>query len=173
MARKKNQRSSTGTSEGVFMRLRRVGRFGTTGTLVAGALGASIVFTPSSASAESAWECYGTQVKRCAAVWWDETADTYRARAKITDVAGGGSYQVKVTNVKLQRFSIDSGWVTLRTAKDGDGWHGTEDFAGTSSVNPCNWPRQSFGVVATFSWKGAGSGERTWRPNNSWGLVCD
>ncbi|MFI6119420.1 hypothetical protein ACIBCU_06135 [Streptomyces sp. NPDC051064] len=154
------------------MRFKRVGRFGTTGALVAASLGASIVLTPSSASAESAWECYGTQVKRCAAVWWDETADTYRARAKITDVAGGGSYQVKVTDVKLQRFS-GSGWVTLRTAADGDGWKDTEDLAGTTTVDPCRWPTSSFGVVATFSWKGASSGEKTWRPDNSWALLCD
>ncbi|WP_326770580.1 hypothetical protein OG978_43270 (plasmid) [Streptomyces sp. NBC_01591] len=154
------------------MRLKRAGRFGTTGALVAAALGASIVITPSPASAASEWKCYGTAVKRCATVWWDETADTYRARAKITDVAGGGSYQVKVTNVKLQRFTSTGSWVTLRTAKDYDGWHGTEDLAGTSTVNPCNWPQSSFSVVATFSWKGAASGEKTWRPNTSWALLC-
>ncbi|GAA2628520.1 hypothetical protein [Streptomyces vastus] len=146
--------------------------FRTTGALVAAALGASIVITPSSASAASDWECYGTQVKRCATVWWDETADTFRARAKITDVAGGGSYQVKVTNVKLLRTS-SSDWVTVRSAKDYDGWHGTEDLAGTSTVNPCSRPRESFSVVATFSWKGASSGEKTWRPNHAWGHLCD
>lgn len=154
------------------MGLKRAGRSATIGALAAGTLGASIVPTPAPASADSAWECYGTQVKRCATVWWDETADTYRARAKITDVAGGGSYQVKVTNVKLQRFG-GNGWVTMRTAKDGDGWHGTEDLAGTTTVNPCSWPKSTFGVVATFSWKGASTGEKTWRPDNSWGHFCD
>ena len=153
------------------MRLKRVGRFGTTGALVAAALGASIVFTPSSASAASEWECYGTQVKRCATVWWDQTADTYRARAKITDVAGGSSYQVKVTNVKLLT-TTSSDWVTVRSTKDYDGWHGTEDSAATVTVNTCNWPQQPFAVVATFSWKGASSGEKTWRPNHSWGNPC-
>jgi hypothetical protein len=59
--------------------------FRTTGALVAAALGAAIVITPSSASAASEWYCYGTQVKRCATVRWDETAGTYRARAKITE----------------------------------------------------------------------------------------
>lgn len=39
----------------VFMRLGRVGRFGITGALVAASLGASIVFTPASASAASDW----------------------------------------------------------------------------------------------------------------------
>ncbi|MEV1084995.1 hypothetical protein AB0I98_43425 [Streptomyces sp. NPDC050211] len=153
------------------MRLKRVGRFGTTGALVAAALGASIVFTPSSASAVSEWKCYGTQVKRCATVWWDEAADTYRARAKITDVAGGGSYQVKVTNVKLLRFNGSEN-VTVRAAADTDGWHATEDWAGTTAVNPCDWD-QSFSVVATFSWRGAASGEKTWSPNTGWSHMCD
>jgi hypothetical protein len=155
------------------MRLKRVARLGTTGALVAAALGASIVVTPTSASAESVWECYGTAVKRCAAVWWDETADTYRARAKITDVAGGAAYQVKVIDVKLLRFSSAHEWVTMRTSADHDGWHDTQDLAGTTTVNPCSWPRSSFTVQATFSWKGASSGEKTWRPNNSWALLCD
>ncbi len=145
--------------------------FRTTGALVAAALGASIVFTPSSASADSEWECYGTQVKRCATVWWDEAASTYQARAKITDVAGGGSYQVKVIDVKLQRYNGSEN-VTVRSADDHDGWHGTEDLAVTTTVNPCNWD-QSFSVVATFSWKGASSGEKTWSPNMGWSLMCD
>ncbi|MFI6085633.1 hypothetical protein ACIBBB_32530 [Streptomyces sp. NPDC051217] len=153
------------------MRLKHVGRFGTTGALVAAAFGASIVFTPVSASADSDWKCYGTGVKRCATVWWDETAGTYRARAKITDVAGGGSYEVKVTNVKLERTS-GGDLITVRTAADTDGWHDTEDLAGTTTVGPCNWPGESLRVVATFSWKGAGTGEKTWRPNHSWGQVC-
>ncbi|MCG5217012.1 hypothetical protein [Streptosporangium sp. KLBMP 9127] len=146
--------------------------FRTTGVLVAAALGASIVIIPSSASAASDWKCYGTQVKRCATVWWDQTADTFRARAKITDVAGGGSYQVKVTNVKLLRTS-GSDYVTVRSTKDYDGWHGTEDSAATATVDPCKFPRQSYAVVATFSWKGASSGEKTWRPNQAWGHLCD
>ncbi|MEU6676657.1 hypothetical protein [Streptomyces sp. NPDC046853] len=152
------------------MGLKRVGRLATTGALVASALGASIVFTPSSASAASEWQCYGTQVKRCATVWWDEAKDTYRARAKITDVAGGGSYQVKVTNVKLRRFNGDK-WVTVRTAADTDGWHGTEDVAATKAIDPCV-SKQSFDVVATFSWKGRSSGEKTWSPDMSWSLLC-
>ncbi|MFD6277532.1 hypothetical protein ACFWFI_18465 [Streptomyces sp. NPDC060209] len=155
------------------MRYKRVRRLGTTGALVAAALGTSIVFTPSSASAAGDWWCYGAQVKRCVTVWWDETADTYRARAKITDVAGGGSYQVKVNNVKLQRTSSTGGYVTLRSTTDNDGWHDAEDLAGTTTVNPCAWPQQSFSVVATFSWKGASSGVKTWRPNNAWGHLCD
>lgn len=145
--------------------------FRTTGALVAAALGASILITPSSASAASDWKCYGTQVKRCATVWWDQTTDTYRARAKITDVAGGGSYQVKVTDVKLLRIN-KSDYVTVRSAKDHDGWHDTEDSAATVTVDPCS-PEQSYAVVATFSWKGASSGEKTWRPNQAWGHVCD
>ncbi|MGW4232257.1 hypothetical protein ACWEF9_23715 [Streptomyces sp. NPDC004980] len=154
------------------MSLKRTSQFGTTGALVAAALGTSIVLTPSSASAASKWHCYGTAVKRCATVWWDEATDTYRARARITDVAGGGSYQVKVTHVRLQRFTSNGDWVTLRTAKDGDGWHDTQDLAGTTTVNPRNWPRSSFSVVATFSWKGAASGEKTWRPKHSWAHSC-
>ena len=150
------------------MGLKRAGRFGTVGALVAGTLGASIVLTPASASAESAWECYGTAVKRCAAVWWDETADTYRARAKITDVAGGAAYQVKVTNVKLERYPAGKR-VTMRTAQDYDGWHGTGDSATTSSINACKYPHDSYRVVATFSWKkGKASEDRTWRPDMSW-----
>lgn len=158
------------------MRFKRVGRFGTTGALVAAALGASVVFTPSSASAESEWECFGTQVKRCATVWWDRTADTYRARAKITDVAGGSSYQVKVTNVKLQNYSNTAGgwaWVTVRSTKDYDGWHDTEDLAATVTVNPCKWPNPVFRVVVTFSLKGASSGEKTWSPEQGWVHACE
>ncbi|TMR88766.1 hypothetical protein [Nonomuraea basaltis] len=148
--------------------------FRTTGALVAAALGASILITPSPASATSdwVWKCYGTQVKRCATVVWDQTADTFRARAKITDVAGGGSYQVKVTNVKLLRTNR-SDYVTVRSAKDYDGWHDTEDSAATVTVDPCSFPGESFTVVATFSWKGASSGEKTWRPNQAWGHLCD
>ncbi|MDP4510701.1 hypothetical protein [Nonomuraea turcica] len=145
--------------------------FRTTGVLAAAALVASIVITPSSASAASDWKCYGTQVKRCATVVWDRTAGTFRAQAKITDVAGGGSFQVKVTDVKLLRTK-ESDYVTVRSAKDYDGWHDTEDFAATATIDPC-FPGQSFTVVATFSWKGASSGEKTWRPNWAIGNVCD
>ncbi len=155
------------------MRLKRVGRFGTVGGLVAAALGSSIVFTPSSASADSDWWCYGTQVERCATVWWDQTTDTFEARAMITDVAGGGSFEVTVTDVQLQRTDgSNPGFVTLRSADDHDGWHDTEDSAATSAVDPCNFPRQSYSVVATFRWRGADSGEKTWRPDNVWSLLC-
>ncbi|MGW6269192.1 hypothetical protein [Streptomyces sp. NPDC055060] len=152
------------------MGLKRVGRLSTTGALVTAALGASIVFTPSSASAASEWQCSGTQVKRCATVWWDEANDTYRARAKITDVAGGGSYQVAVTNVKLRRYDGEK-WVTVRTSADSDGWHGTEDAAATTTIDPCV-SKQSFDVVATFRWKGTSSGTKTWNPNMGWSLLC-
>jgi hypothetical protein len=145
--------------------------FRTTGALVAAALGASIVLIPTPASADSDWRCYGTQVRRCATVYWDQAADTFRARAKITDAAGGGSFQVKVTNVKLQR-AVSGDYVTVRTAADTDGWHGTEDRASTTSVDPCN-PRHTYSVVATFSWRGADSGERTWRPDAGWLLSCN
>jgi hypothetical protein len=155
------------------MRFKRVGRFGTIGALVAAALGASIVFTPSSASAASEWKCYGTQVKRCATVWWDETDDTYRARAKITDVAGGGSFQVAVTDVKLRRSNGTGGYVTLRSTDDHDGWHDTQDLAATTAVDPCNFPRLSYTVVATFRWRGADSGQRTWSPDMAWTHYCD
>lgn len=97
------------------MRLKGVRRSGIVGAVIAAAVGALIVFVPSSASADSDWWCFGTQVKRCATVWWDETADTYQARAKITDVAGGGAYGVRVTDVKLQRTDGGAGYVTLRT----------------------------------------------------------
>ncbi|MFH8754732.1 hypothetical protein [Streptomyces atroolivaceus] len=153
------------------MRFRRVGRLGTTGALTAAALGASIVFIPSSASAASDWKCYGTAVKRCATVWWDQAADTFRAQAKITDVAGGAAYQVKVIDVKLQRTD-KAEYVTVRSTADHDGWHDTEDLANTTTVDPCSWKGESFSVVATFSWKGASSGEKTWRPNQAWGHLC-
>lgn len=77
------------------MRLNGVRRFGIVGAL--------IVFVPSSASAAKRLVVPRHRGKRCATVWWDESADTFRARAKITDVAGGGNYEVRVTNVKLQR----------------------------------------------------------------------
>ncbi|MGP3966548.1 hypothetical protein [Streptomyces sp. 6N223] len=147
--------------------------FRTTGALVAAALGASIVLTPTPASAGIAWTCYGSQVKRCAAVSWDNTTGYLQARAKIIDVAGGGSYQVKVTNVKLLRTDGTGGWVTLRHAADTDGWHGTEDKASTTSVEPCNFPEQSYSAVATFSWRGAGSGEKTWNPSEMMIPYCE
>jgi hypothetical protein len=28
-------------------------------------------------------------------------------------------------------------------------------------------------VVATFSWRGASTGQETWRPGNSWVLLCE
>jgi hypothetical protein len=136
--------------------------FRTTGALVVAALVASIVLIPSPASAGIAWDCYGTQVKRCAAVEWSNTTGDLRGRAKIVDVAGGGSYQVKVTDVRLVRTDGSGGYVTLRHSADTDGWHGTEDKASTTSVEECNFPRQTYSVVATFSWRGASSGERTW-----------
>ena len=154
------------------MRLKAVRRFGTAGAVIAAAAGALTVFVPSSASAASDWWCHGTAVQRCATVWWDETADTYRARAKITDVDGGGDYEVRVVDVKLQRTSDSGAWVTLRTNTDGDGWHATEDWAGTTTVDPCDYPRQSYSVVATFYWRGASAGQETWRPNNAWGHLC-
>ena len=153
------------------MRFKVVRRFGVVGAVVAAVAGALMVVVPSSASADSEWQCHGTAVVRCATVWWDEVADTYRARAKITDAAGGGNYEVRVIDVKLQRTS-NSGWVTMRTKADGDGWHATEDLAGTTTVDPCDYPNQSYGVVATFYWRGAGTGHETWRPNHSWSMLC-
>jgi hypothetical protein len=151
------------------MRLKAVRQFGFVGAV----LGALIVFVPSSASAASDWWCHGTAVKRCATVWWDEPADSFRARAKITDVAGGGNYEVRVINVKLQRTDRGGPFVTLRTKADGDGWHDIEDLAGTSAINPCDNLHESYSVVATFYWRGATSGQETWRPNNAWGYLCD
>jgi hypothetical protein len=153
------------------MRLKGVRRFGVVGAVVAAVAGALMVTTASSAAADSEWKCHGTAVVRCATVWWDEVADTYRARAKITDVAGGGNYEVRVVDVKLQRTS-NNGWVTVRTKADGDGWHDVQDLAGTTAVDPCNYPRQSYGVVATYYWRGASTGQETWRPNHSWGHLC-
>ena len=154
------------------MRLKDVRRFGAAGAVIAALAAALIVVVPSTAAADSEWWCHGTAVKRCATVWWDDTADTYRARAKVTDVAGGGNYEVRVVDVKLQRTSTAGGLVTVRTKADGDGWHDTEDLAGTTTVDPCNYPKQSYGVVATFYWRGAGTGHETWRPNHSWGMLC-
>lgn len=154
------------------MRLKAVRRFGVLGAVVAAVVGALTVFVPSSAAAESEWKCHGTAVQRCATVWWDEADDTYRARAKITDAAGGGNYEVRVVNVKLQRTSGSGELVTLRTNADGDGWHATEDLAGTTKFDPCIYPRVSYSVVATFYWRGATTGQETWRPNNGWSLLC-
>ena len=72
--------------------------------------------------------------------------------------------------MKLLRTS-GSDWVTVRSATDRDGWRRTEDLAGTTTVGTCDFPRQSYSVVATFSWKGASSGEKTWRPNQAWGHI--
>jgi hypothetical protein len=153
------------------MRLKRVRRFGVAGVVVAAATTALVVSVPSTASAAGDWKCFGTAVKRCATVWWDEAADTYQARAKITDVAGGRDYEVKVTNVKLLRTN-KAEWVTVRTNADTDGWHATEDSAGTSTVDPCSYPGQSYSVEATFSWRDGNSGEDVWRPSHSWGHLC-
>ncbi|MEV4998512.1 hypothetical protein ACFVTT_10295 [Streptomyces niveus] len=152
------------------MKFKRMSRFGTTGALVAAAFASSIVLTPATASADSDWKCYGKQVKRCVTVLWDQDADTYQGRAKITDVAGGGNYNVKVNNVKLQRFN-GTKWVNVRTKADNDGWHATEDLAGTATVDPC-LSKQAFRVVATFGWRGAGSGDKTWSPDWSWVHMC-
>ncbi|MBK1787426.1 hypothetical protein [Prauserella cavernicola] len=154
------------------MRSKRLRRAGTSGALVAAALGTSMVVAPASASAVSEWKCYGTQVERCATVWWDEAEDTYRARAKITDMPGGGAYEVKVTNVKLINFDGDR-LVTVKSKQDYDGWHDTEDLAGTATVDPCDYGNPSFEVKATFSWRGAGSGEKTWSPDQGWSMFCD
>lgn len=155
------------------MRLKVACGAGGVSAVIAAVVGALIVFVPSSASAASDWWCHGTAVERCATVWWDEAADTFRGRAKITDVDGGGNYEVRVIDVKLQRTSSSGAWVTVRIAADGDGWHATEDLAGTSTVDPCDYPGQGFSVVATFYWRGATSGQKTWRPSNAWGHLCD
>lgn len=151
------------------MRFKHLGRMGATGGLVAAALATSIVVTPSSASAaDDGWLCYGKEVKRCAMVYWDNSNRTFRAKAKITDVAGGGNYSVKVTNVKLERYPAGKR-VTMRTTKDYDGWHSTGDSAATSSVSACKYPHDSWRVVATFSWrKGTASEDKAWRPDMSW-----
>lgn len=150
------------------MKLKHVGRVGATGGLVAAALATSVVIAPSSASAADSWQCYGKEVRRCATVSWDNASKTFRAKAKITDVAGGGDYQVKVTDVKLERYPAGKR-VTMRTAQDYDGWHGTGDSATTGSINACKYPHDSYRVVATFSWKkGKASEDRTWRPDMSW-----
>jgi hypothetical protein len=61
----------------------------------------------------------------------------------------------------------------LRHAADTDGWHGTEDKAGTTSIEPCNFPEQSYSVVATFSWRGASSGEKTWHASDAMIPYCE
>lgn len=155
------------------MRLDAVRRFGVVGAAAAAVASALTISVPSQAAADSDWWCHGTAVKRCATVWWDETNDTFSARAKITDVAGGGNYEVRVVDVKLQRTDYSGEYVTLRTKADTDGWHDVEDSAATSTVDPCNYPKQSTVVVATFAWRGATTGQETWRPNNAWGMLCD
>lgn len=147
-------------------------RFGVASAMITAVVGALLVFVPSSASAASDWMCKGIVVKRCAYVMWDRTDDTYQARARVTDVAGGGDSDVLVIDVKLQRSNGTGGWVTLRTKADRDGWHGTEDVANTSSVDPCNYPRQSYRVVATYHWRGAANGSETWSPDMSWTHQC-
>jgi len=147
------------------MRLRVVG-------VVAAVLGAPFVVVPSSASAAEDWWCHGTAVERCATVSWDRSNDTFRARTKITDADGGGNYEVRVVEVKLQR-TRGADLVTVRNADDYDGWHDVQDLAGTTAIDPCSVPGQSYRVVATFSWRGASTGRETWSPSNTWGFLCD
>jgi hypothetical protein len=147
------------------MRLKVVG-------VVGAVLGALFVVPPSSASAEEDWWCHGTAVERCATVSWDRSNDTFRARARITDAAGGGNYEVRVVDVKLQR-TRGADLVTVRTADDYDGWHDVQDLAATTAVDPCSVPGQSYRVIATFSWRGASTGQETWRPDNTWGFHCE
>lgn len=128
-------------------------------------LGALIVFVPSSASAATDWYCKGEAVKRCVTVVWDASARTYRARAVIRDVEGGGNFNVRVQNVKLLRYRGD--WETVRTGPDLDGYHASEDLARTDTARPCSWTYRTFSAKATFSWTGASSGSETWQPSFS------
>lgn len=143
------------------------------GPLLAALVGALMsIGVAAPAQAGTDWYCTGKAVKRCATIYWNRDTDRYQGRAKIIDVDGGKNYRVLVKDITVRRFT-GSGYVTVRSAGDYDGWFGRADHGRTTYFNPCKWPTNSFEVHATFSWKNAsGKTTRRWAAPMAWAHSC-
>lgn len=114
------------------------------------ALGATMLAaTPAAADGD---RCVGQDVKRCIRV--QQSGGTYFAHAGIEDLQG--EYQVKVSNIALQRWN-GSSWVTVKSNSDGDGWFNVRD-AGNTGTYSCTSGSGSFRAKATFDWQGPRDG---------------
>lgn len=74
------------------------------------------------------------------------------AQASIRDLDGGTNFDVRVNDVRYQRWN-GSAWVNVRQADDFDGWHGVEDTARTTQVGLCAMPGARVRAAAEFSWR--------------------
>lgn len=155
------------------MRLNRVRRFGSIGVVVTLVLGALVALAPS-ASAAYPWICHGKAIERCVTVGYDAERGTYKGRARITDVAGGGDFRVWVRDVQLLYVTGPGDYEVVRSSADRDGSFDVKDVAATGAVNPCNWTDPTFRVRATFFWRGAADGHETYNPDAvNIGEFCD
>lgn len=114
--------------------------------------------------------CDGSQVKTCINVRISGGVATPAAR--ITDMPDGTDFQVKTTDVVLQRQDASGKWRNHKAAvKDHDGWHDREDLALGKSLS-CQ-PGQSIKVraKARFDWKRAGS-DYEWAYSKPVNLMC-
>lgn len=77
--------------------------------------------------------------------------------ASIKDADGGYNYNVKVTNLKVQRY-YDGSWHTIRHDNDYDGWWSSREEAETD-FSRCN--SRPHRAVALMSWRRVGSSHVT------------
>ncbi|GIF73569.1 hypothetical protein [Asanoa siamensis] len=92
--------------------------------------------------------CVGTQVMRCLELRYDDASERFRARAEITDVAGGSDATVDITRV------IAAGQLTGESPEPNPTWERLE-----SPFTTCTQGRQvSVGFSADFRWKNNATG---------------
>lgn len=74
------------------------------------------------------------------------------AEASIRDLDGGTNFDVRVNDIRYQRWDGDS-WNTVKQADDFDGWHDVSDTARSPQVGLCSPPGQRIRAAVEFSWR--------------------
>jgi len=74
------------------------------------------------------------------------------AEATIRDLDGGTNFDVRVNDIRYQRWN-GSAWVNTKQADDADGWHDVSDTARSPQVGLCSPPGQRIRAAVEFSWR--------------------
>ena len=125
------------------------------------ALGSTLLTAaPASASQLLGRSCWGEQVTRCVAVYRDDGGWT-SSTATVTDVAGGGNYEVAANRYQLQAWDGSKwvGWTSVHNQYDG--WWDTSDFGLNPQGIQCSAGGSSFWVRARayMTWRTAATNE--------------
>jgi hypothetical protein len=137
------------------MRNRRMYRIPTSPKLWAGPLIAAsvLLFDPNVVSAHDGLVCQGPAAPGCSWIWHDTTY--VQGLSNATDATGGTNYDVKTENLVLQR-ATSTGWTSVHTVSDTDGWWLDLDNAGTAYLGIQHG--NTYRAISTRSWRTSGVG---------------